>query len=162
MVADCFGAPNGLVFPIDERRLFISHTRAGVIRGFDVRKDGTLSNGEVIVEARARDAVRFDSLRSAEGGLLRAAGMDDGVHCHDPDGTLIGRLNVPVRVANIPGGGAERNRLLIAAEKPPLGDHGRHRHVPERRGPPAPAAESRVNLRSRQWRTATQTYRGAT
>lgn len=42
--------------------------------------------------------------------------MGDGVHCYDPDGTLIGRLDVPEAVANISWGGAKRNRLFIAAE----------------------------------------------
>lgn len=42
--------------------------------------------------------------------------MNDGVHCYDPDGTLIGRLNVPETVSNISWGGAKRNRLYITAE----------------------------------------------
>lgn len=36
--ADCFAAPNGLVFSADERQLFVSDTRAGCIRVFDVRQ----------------------------------------------------------------------------------------------------------------------------
>ncbi|OKJ64029.1 hypothetical protein AMK29_18220 [Streptomyces sp. CB02261] len=41
--------------------------------------------------------------------------MNDGVHCYDPDGTLIGRLRVAEAVANISWGGAKRSRLFIAA-----------------------------------------------
>ncbi|SEG14192.1 gluconolactonase [Actinacidiphila yanglinensis] len=115
LVADCFGAPNGLVFSADERRLFVSDTGAGLIRVFDVREDGTLSDGEVFAEASARPAARFDNLRFDEAGRLWAAALDDGVHCYDPDGTLIGRLVIPERVANIAWGGAKRNRLFIAA-----------------------------------------------
>ncbi|KOX18155.1 hypothetical protein ADL06_31360 [Streptomyces sp. NRRL F-6491] len=51
-----------------------------------------------------------------EGGRLRAAAMADGVHRHDPDGTPIGRLNVPEAVCGIAWGGAKRNRLFITAE----------------------------------------------
>ncbi|WP_405656494.1 SMP-30/gluconolactonase/LRE family protein [Streptomyces sp. RK9] len=116
LVADCFGAPNGLVFSADERRLFVSDTRAGLIRVFDVRDDGTLSDGEVFAAAAAREAARFDNLRFDDGGRLWAAAMDDGVHCYDPDGTLIGRLDVPEAVANISWGGVKRNRLFITAE----------------------------------------------
>ncbi|MEU1469418.1 SMP-30/gluconolactonase/LRE family protein [Streptomyces sp. NPDC005761] len=116
LVADCFGAPNGLVFSADERRLYVSDTRAGFIRVFDVRDDGTLSDGEVFAAAGAREAARFDNLRFDDGGRLWAAAMNDGVHCYDPDGTLIGRLDVPEPVANISWGGAKRNRLFIAAE----------------------------------------------
>ena len=59
---------------------------------------------------------RFDNLRFDDGGRLWAAAMFDGVHCYDPDGTLIGRLNVPEAVSNISWGGAKRNRLFITAE----------------------------------------------
>ncbi|MFF0217939.1 SMP-30/gluconolactonase/LRE family protein [Streptomyces vinaceus] len=115
LAADGFGAPNGLVFSPDERQLFVSDTRAGLIRVFDVRDDGTLSEGRVFAEA-APGKARFDNLRFDEGGRLWAAAMDDGVHCYDPDGTLIGRLHVPEAVSNIAFGGAKRNRLFITAE----------------------------------------------
>ncbi|MFB9834129.1 SMP-30/gluconolactonase/LRE family protein [Actinoallomurus acaciae] len=114
LVADCFGAPNGLVFSSDERRLFVSDTRGGCIRVFDVRDDGTLSAGEIFAEARGK--ARFDNLRFDDAGRLWAAALKDGVHCYDPDGTLIGRLNVPGTVANITWGGTKRNRLFIAAQ----------------------------------------------
>ncbi|MFE9779404.1 SMP-30/gluconolactonase/LRE family protein [Streptomyces sp. NPDC005775] len=116
LVADCFGAPNGLVFSADEQQLFVSDTRAGFIRVFDVQDDGSLSDGEVFAAAGPREAARFDNLRFDDGGRLWAAAMNDGVHCYDPDGTLIGRLDIPEAVANISWGGAKRNRLFIAAE----------------------------------------------
>ncbi|MFI8766946.1 SMP-30/gluconolactonase/LRE family protein [Streptomyces sp. NPDC053792] len=116
LVADEFAAPNGLVFSHDERQLFVSDTRAGFIRVFDVREDGTLSEGKVFADASTREKARFDNLRFDADGRLWAAAMNDGVHCYDPDGTLIGRLNVPEAVANISWGGAKRNRLFIAAE----------------------------------------------
>ncbi|NEB42382.1 SMP-30/gluconolactonase/LRE family protein [Streptomyces sp. SID14515] len=116
LAADCFGAPNGLVLSHDERQLYVSDTRAGVIRRFDVREDGTLSDGTVFAGAGVRGAARFDNLRFDDAGRLWAAAMDDGVHCYDPDGTLIGRLVVPEKVSNIAWGGAKRNRLFITAE----------------------------------------------
>lgn len=115
LVADGFGAPNGLVFSAGERQLFVSDTRAGCIRVFDVRDDGTLSGGEIFADASAREKARFDNLRFDDAGRLWAATMHDGVHCYDPDGTLIGRLNVPEPVANITWGGPKRNRLFITA-----------------------------------------------
>jgi gluconolactonase len=116
LAADGFAAPNGLVLSSDERQLYVSDTRGGRIRVFDVRPDGTLSPGEVFAEAADRDGARFDNLRFDADGRLWAAAMDDGVHCYDPDGTLLGRLVVPETVANICWGGAKRNRLFIAAE----------------------------------------------
>lgn len=114
LVADCFEAPNGLVFSPDERQLYVSDTRAGVIRVFGVRDNGTLSAGEVF--AKATDGVsRFDNLRFDDGGRLWAAAIRGGVHCYDPDGTLIGRLNIPEPVSNIAFGGPKNNRLFITA-----------------------------------------------
>ncbi|WP_328399762.1 SMP-30/gluconolactonase/LRE family protein [Streptomyces sp. NBC_00390] len=115
LVADCFGAPNGLVFSADERQLFVSDTRAGFIRVFDVRDDGTLSKGEIFAEAKSRKDARFDNLRFDGAGHLWAAAMDDGVHCYAPDGTLLGRILVPNTVSNIRFGGPKRNRLFITA-----------------------------------------------
>ena len=39
----------------------------------------------------------------------------DGLHCFDPDGTLLGKLHVPEAVANFTFGGAKRNQLFICA-----------------------------------------------
>ncbi|WP_433475439.1 SMP-30/gluconolactonase/LRE family protein [Spirillospora sp. CA-142024] len=113
LVADGFAGPNGLVFSLDERRLYVSDTRAGHIRVFDVRDDGTLSDGEVFAEAR--DGARFDNIRFDDGGRLWAAALEDGVHCYDPDSTLIGRIRVPEPVSNITFGGPKNNRMFITA-----------------------------------------------
>ncbi|MEU8953677.1 SMP-30/gluconolactonase/LRE family protein [Streptomyces sp. NPDC048518] len=114
LVADGFGAPNGLVFSPDERQLYVSDTRGGCIRVFDVREDGTLSDGKVFAEAK--DGVsRFDNIRFDDGGRLWAAAIAGGVHCYDPDSTLIGRLRVPEPVSNIAFGGPKNNRLFITA-----------------------------------------------
>lgn len=37
------------------------------------------------------------------------------MHRHDPDGALIGRPDIPETAADVPRGGAERNRPLTAA-----------------------------------------------
>lgn len=110
-VADGFGGPNGLVFSRDERQLYVADTRAGQIRVFDVREDRTLSSGKVFAERTGG----FDNIRFDDEGRLWAAAFDDGVHCYDPDGTLIGRLHVPEPVSNVAFGGPKNNRLFITA-----------------------------------------------
>ena len=39
----------------------------------------------------------------------------DGLHCFDPDGTLLGKLHLPEVVANLTFGGPKRNQLYICA-----------------------------------------------
>jgi gluconolactonase len=114
-VADGFGAPNGLVFSPDERQLYVSDTRAGCIRVFDVLDDGeSLSDGKVFAETSGDDG-RFDNIRFDDGGRLWAAAMHGGVHCYDLDGTRIGRINVPEPVSNVAFGGPKNNILFITA-----------------------------------------------
>ncbi|MFG3007520.1 SMP-30/gluconolactonase/LRE family protein [Streptomyces calvus] len=113
LAADGFAGPNGVILSPDERRLFVSDSRAARIHAFDIREDGTLSDGKVFAEGRGD--VRFDNIRFDDEGRLWAAALDDGVHCYDPDGTLIGRLRVPEPVSNIAFGGPRNNRLFITA-----------------------------------------------
>jgi gluconolactonase len=81
------------------------------IRAFDIGDDGALSGGEVFATCTEGifDGFRFD----ADGRLWTSAG--DGVHCYDPDGTLLGKVLIPESVANVVFGGPKRNRLFICA-----------------------------------------------
>jgi gluconolactonase len=112
LVADDFDQPNGLAFSPDERQLYISDSRVNHIRVFDVADGGTLTNGREFVRGTVGvfDGFRFDE----DGRLWTSAG--DGVHCFEPDGTLIGKVRVPdPAVANVVFGGLKRNRLFICA-----------------------------------------------
>ncbi|MEM8632527.1 MAG: SMP-30/gluconolactonase/LRE family protein [Pseudomonadota bacterium] len=117
-VTDDFVAPNGLAFSLDERQLYIvdsggSRGTGGPrhIRLFDVQDDLTLKGGEVFATC---DAGVFDGFRlDTKGRIWTSAG--DGVHCYDPDGSLIGKILVPQEVSNLCFGGYKRNRLFITA-----------------------------------------------
>jgi gluconolactonase len=111
IVADDFIRPNGLAFSLDEQQLYIVDTRARHVRRFDVAPDATLSGGEVFAtcEAGSFDGVRLD----AAGRLWAAA--HDGLHCFDPDGTLIGKLHLPEVVSNLTFGGPKLNEMFICA-----------------------------------------------
>jgi gluconolactonase len=111
VVADDFDRPNGLAFSADERTLYIVDSRRQHMRIFQVTDDSTLTGGEVFATC---DAGNFDGIRlDASGRIWAAAG--DGLHCFDPDGTLLGKLHIPEVVANFTFGGAKRNHLFICA-----------------------------------------------
>ncbi len=118
IVADDFHRPNGLAFSPDERRLYISDTARSKEHGgpphmrlFDVAEDGTLTGGAVfaVPTSGAFDGFRVDDA----GRIWTSAG--EGVHCYDPDGTLLGKVLIPERVANVVFGGPKRNRLFVCA-----------------------------------------------
>ncbi len=111
IVADDFERPNGLAFSSDERQLYIADTRRRHVRRFDVADDGSLSGGDVFADC---DAGSFDGLRLDSHGRVWVA-AHDGLHCFDPDGTLLGKLHVPEVVSNLTFGGAQRNHLFITA-----------------------------------------------
>ena len=118
-VASDFVQPNGLAFSPDERLLYIADTGATHvsdgphhIRRFKVGSDGrSLNGGEVFAVC---DTGLFDGFRLDSAGHLWAS-AGDGVHCHAPDGRLLGKIRVPETVANVCFGGAKLNRLFICA-----------------------------------------------
>jgi gluconolactonase len=118
VVGDDFVRPNGLAFSPDERRLYVADTGFSFhpdgprhIRVFDVVDGERLSGGGVF--ATASEGF-FDGFRLDETGRLWTS-AHDGVHCYDPDGTLLGKVRVPEQVANVVFGGPKRNRLFICA-----------------------------------------------
>jgi gluconolactonase len=109
--ADDFSRPNGLAFSSDEQQLYIGDSHRKHIRRFDVAGDAALSGGDVFATC---DAGTFDGIRLDDAGRIWAA-AHDGLHCFDPDGTLLGKLHIPEIVSNLTFGGAKRNDLYITA-----------------------------------------------
>lgn len=115
-----FVQPNGLAFSPDHSKLYVadsgfSHDPSAPhhIRVFDVAGDGRLSGGDVFadIDTGVPDGFRLD----CEGRIWCSAG--DGVHCFEPDGTLLGKILIPQTVANVVFGERLRNRLFIAASR---------------------------------------------
>ena len=121
VVAGDIPRPNGLAFSPDEMKLYVvvSGATPREIRVFDVVSDGTaLANGRVLIDCGAGipDGFRCD----ADGNLWCGWGGgegEDGVAVFNPAGTLIGRILLPERAANLCFGGVKRNRLFMAASQ---------------------------------------------
>ena len=116
IVADDFVQPNGIAFSPDESLLYIvdtgrSHKKDGPahIRKFAVQADGKLKDKGLFADSTSGF---FDGLRLDDQGRIWTS-TSDGVHCYNPDGTLIGKILVPEVVANVCFGGPKRNYLYI-------------------------------------------------
>lgn len=110
--------PNGLAFAPDESKLYVVEAGVSprVIRGYDVGRGSQLTNPRTIVTAEpdgTPDGLRVD----VDGNLWVGWGMGreglDGVSIFDPQGKLIGRIDLPERCANLCFGGRHRNRLFM-------------------------------------------------
>ena len=119
VVAGDIDRPNGLAFSPDESKLYIVEAGVSprVIRAFEVTNNGTeLANGSTLITAETDgtpDGLRVD----VDGNLWVGWGMGkeglDGVSIFNPQGKLIGRVDLPERCANLCFGGRHRNRLFM-------------------------------------------------
>jgi len=111
--------PNGLAFSPDENYLYVSDTGATevpagprhIIR-YELDDSGLpAGTGAVLAECSEGlfDGFRFDT------DYRIWASAEDGVHCLDRSGRLIGKILIPETVANLTFGGKHRNRLFICA-----------------------------------------------
>jgi gluconolactonase len=122
IAVDDMDRPNGLCFSPDERRLYVvdtPHHGARTTRVYDVGTDGrTLKNGRLFFDANPgwADGIRCDTEGNVWAGFSGGEGQD-GVAVFAPDGTLIGRILLPERCANLCFGGRKRNRLFMTASQ---------------------------------------------
>jgi gluconolactonase len=113
--------PNGLCFSPDETRLYVVDTPGGpkTVHVYDVVDGGTrAANGREFFNAMPgyADGIRCDTAGNVWCGFSGGEGHD-GVAVFAPDGTLIGRILLPERCANVCFGGAKRNRLFMTASQ---------------------------------------------
>ncbi len=122
VVVEGVDRPNGLCFSPDESKLYLveSGSTPRNLYVYDVADGGlSLSNKRRFIDVGegTPDGMRCD----VDGNLWMGWGMGDaaldGVNIYNPDGRLIGRVNLPERCANLCFGGMHRNRLFMAASK---------------------------------------------
>src|SRR2546421_5452138 len=120
LAAGDINRPNGLAFSPDESKLYVvvAGDAPRVIRGYDVVENGTkLANPRPAVSAEDKgsaDGIRVDVDGNLWCGWGGGEGLD-GVAVFNPEGKLIGRIDLPERCANLCFGGRHRNRLFMCA-----------------------------------------------
>lgn len=120
--------PNGLAFSPNGRVLYIVESRAQPHRkvwAYEVDGAGRLSGQRLVIDAQgpgALDGIAVDEAGNLWCGWGGSGGLDtrpedapDGVRVFNPEGLAIGHIHLPERCANLCFGGAQRNRLFMAA-----------------------------------------------
>ncbi len=111
-----FDSPNGLCFSPDESILYVNDTTQALIRAFDVKADGTLTDMRVFADGIASDseAGRPDGMKCDAKGNIWCTGPG-GLWVFAPDGERIGKIRTPEMAANLHWGGPDWRSLFIAA-----------------------------------------------
>jgi gluconolactonase len=102
VIEDC-AYPNGLAFTPDEKQLYVNDTRLGVIRVFDVQRDGSVGPGRVFHKLTGSGAGVADGMKVDVEGNVYCTGPG-GVHIIDRKGRLLGRLRIPGHSTNMAWG----------------------------------------------------------
>src|SRR5271170_798396 len=115
--------PNGLAFSSEEKLLYVVDTPGALgprtVQVYDVVDDGTrTANGRLFFNAEpgGTDGIRVD-VHGNVWCAFSGGEAEDGVAVFAPDGSLIGRIMLPERCANVCFGGIKRNRLFMAASQ---------------------------------------------
>ncbi len=114
LLVDDFEMPNGLAFSPDETVLYVDDSARRHVWAFDVRPDGTLSNGWLLIDMRSPAAGAPDGMKIDRQGTIYCTGPG-GLWVIQPDGKCLGRIILPELPANLAWGGPEWSTLYITA-----------------------------------------------
>jgi gluconolactonase len=107
--------PNGIAFAPDESKLYVSDSQENYIRVFDVKPDGTVSNGRIFAELKDPSQPGTpDGLKVDTQGNVYSPGAG-GLWIFSPAGELLGKIAVPEVVTNLAWGESDRQTLYITA-----------------------------------------------
>jgi gluconolactonase len=123
VVADGFDKPNGIAFSPDERTLYVTDSGANQkpgsyhvarphhIKAFDIRRGRHLENERLfaVVSPGFPDGLKVD-----RAGRVYSSSLS-GVQVFDPDGELLGEIDLP-GVVNFCFGGPDADLLLITTD----------------------------------------------
>jgi gluconolactonase len=111
-LSESLDKPNGLCFSPDESVLYVTDTGAGHhIKAFDVLDGGGLAGERVLAEF---EPMHPDGIKVDTDGRIYAS-FPGGVRVLEPDGSLVGEIELPGAV-NFCFGGPERDVLFITAD----------------------------------------------
>lgn len=109
LAAGDFNQPNGLCFSPDEKILYINDSGLAHIRAFDVKADGSLSNGRMFLDNIGDGSLEGgipDGMKCDEQGNVYVTGPG-GIWVITPEAEHIGTIEMPEHAGNHNWGGAD-------------------------------------------------------
>jgi gluconolactonase len=114
LLVDDFDRPNGLAFSPDGSILYVNDTARRHIRAFDVKPDGSISNGRVLIEMEGAEPGAPDGMKVDSQGNIYCTGPG-GFWIIAPGGKSLGRIMPPELPANLAWGDADWKSLYLTA-----------------------------------------------
>jgi gluconolactonase len=115
-MATDFSGPNGLAFSPDEKRLYVNDTAKAHIRAFDFDPDGNFIDRGVFYKLVGDEPGHADGMKVDTAGNLYCTGSA-GVHVIAPDGTLLGRIHIPLETTNMAWGDEDWRSLYVTTHE---------------------------------------------
>jgi gluconolactonase len=114
-VLDDIPSTNGLAFSPDEKTFYANGSLNRYIRRYEVRRDGTLANGALLIDLDAEPASGItDGMKVDERGNIWTTGPG-GLWVVSPDGEPLGVILLPEDGTNLVFGDDDRKTLYISA-----------------------------------------------
>ena len=114
LLIDDFSKPNGLCFSPEEKRLFINDSDHNHIRVFDVKRDGSISNGRIWATLNDVGIGVADGMKIDQKGNLYCTGPG-GIHVFDENAIYLGIILMQEQAANLTWGDDDLCSLYITA-----------------------------------------------
>lgn len=114
LLDDTFEGPNGLAFSPDESVLYVDDSARGHIRAFDVKANGSLSNGRLFAELQGPGEGVPDGMKVDIRGNIYCTGPG-GIWVLDEAGEKLGVIAFPEPPANLAWGGDDLKTMYVTA-----------------------------------------------
>jgi sugar lactone lactonase YvrE len=114
LLADDFDRPNGLAFSPDETILYVNDTVRRHIRAFDVKSDGSITNGRLLIDMALPEPGAPDGMKIDRKGTIYCTGPR-GFWIIDPTGKCLAIIRTPELPANMAFGESDWKSLFLTA-----------------------------------------------
>ena len=114
LLVDDFDRPNGLAFSPDETILYVNDTVRRHIRAFDVKPDGSITNGRLFIDMALLEPGAPDGMKVDRKGTIYCTGPG-GFWVIEPTGKCLGIIRTPELPANMAFGELDWKSLFLTA-----------------------------------------------